>query len=52
MQTLREQLTEIEADRCWWISKRASARTPQEEARADMMLREIESQIKELRERL
>jgi hypothetical protein len=47
---LSRQLTELEADRAWWLSQKLSAVTVADLKKASMMLREVEQQIRDLKE--
>jgi hypothetical protein len=48
--TLSRQLTELEADRSFWLGQKLSAVTVADLQKASMMLREVEQQIRDLKE--
>lgn len=46
---LSRRLMELEADRSWWLGQKLSAVTVADLKRASTMLREIEAQIRDLK---
>jgi hypothetical protein len=46
---LSRQLTELEADRAWWLGQKLSAVTVADLKKASMMLAEIEAQIRDIK---